>query len=439
VAFRALLVEADRPSRDVREALADTGCIEIWSATSCEAAVERFRRERLAPDVAIVDIPGPEPRSLEVLGRLRGVPVIALLDDPASDARGVDAVLRPARRIDLIARIRSALRLRAERARRAARARTLSDENRRLRRENRELERLVCVDSLTGIANRRHVLSLLEAEWKRSTRDGTPLAIIMIDLDEFHAFNARYGHPAGDACLRRAAGAMVSALRRPSDFLGRYGGEEFVAILAGTDAVGARTVAERLRTTIESLAIPHEGSSCAQVVTLSAGFAAMQPTMESSRAELLEMADAALLRAKELGRNRVEGDAPDAVPLALASGDPAEGWWNQSAPVVADPWLAARIPQFLQAVREEVRGIEVARRARDYEHIRLVARRLKAEARELGLEEIRRLAGELERAGRPPDREVIRRVATELEQYAAHVQVTYRRRTVEMAAVAPMF
>ena len=128
--FRALLVEANRTSRDVREALADTGCIELWSATSCEIAVERFHRERLAPDVAIVDLIDPEPQALEALGRLRGVPVIAIMNDASSDARGVDAVVRPVRRIDMIARIRSALRLRAERARRAARARSRSEEKR---------------------------------------------------------------------------------------------------------------------------------------------------------------------------------------------------------------------------------------------------------------------------------------------------------------------
>jgi len=259
----------------------------------------------------------------------------------------------------------------------------------------------------------------------------------MLDLDEFHAFNARYGHPTGDACLRRAAGAMVSCLRRPSDFLGRYGGEEFVAILAGTDAAGARIVADRLRATVEALAIPHEASPCAPVVTLSAGFAAMLPEPGGSRAELVEMADAALRRAKELGRNRIEGDAPEVEPAPPPTDD--EEWWTQSTAVVADPWLAARIPQFLHTVREEARVVDAARRARDFERIRSIARRLKVEARELGLDEIRRLAGELERAGRTPDREIIRRAADELDQYAAHVQVTYRRRTVETTAAASLF
>jgi diguanylate cyclase (GGDEF)-like protein len=292
------------------------------------------------------------------------------------------------------------------------------------------------VDSLTGIANRRHVLALLEAEWKRSTRDGTPLALVMIDLDEFHAFNAAYGHPAGDSCLRRAAGAMVSCLRRPSDFLGRYGGEEFVAILAGTDAVGARIVADRLRATVEALAIPHEASTCSPVVTLSAGFAAMEPAAGGSRAELVEAADAALRRAKELGRNRIEGDAPDVAPAPPPDGGE---WWTPGTAVVADPWLAAKIPQFLHTVREEARVVDAAHRSRDFERIRSIARRLKHEARELGLDEIRRLAGELERAGRTPDPEIIRRAADELAKYAAHVQVTYRRRTVETSAVAPLF
>jgi diguanylate cyclase (GGDEF)-like protein len=288
------------------------------------------------------------------------------------------------------------------------------------------------VDSLTGIANRRHALSLLHAEWKRALRDGLPLAIVMIDLDEFHAYNAHYGHPGGDACLRRAAGAMVACLRRPSDLLGRYGGEEFVAILANTDASGARVVAERMRAAVERLRIPHEGATCSPVVTVSAGFAAMRPTSECTATAIIVAADEALRCAKELGRNRVIGDAPPVV-LAAPCDDP---WWARCPPITVDPSLADRIPPFLENVRDGVRAIDEARRARDFERVRIIARKLKASGRELGFDEIRRLACELERAGRTPDREAIRRAADELHQYAAHVQVVYRRQTTELTAAA---
>jgi diguanylate cyclase (GGDEF)-like protein len=288
------------------------------------------------------------------------------------------------------------------------------------------------VDSLTGIANRRHALSFLHAEWKRSSRDGLSIAVVMIDLDEFHAYNAHYGHPAGDACLRRAAGAMAACMRRPSDLLGRYGGEEFVAILANTGASGARVVADRVRAAVEELKLPHGGASCSSVVTVSAGFAAMQPTSDRPATEIIEAADAALRRAKELGRNRVIGDAPPAQPAAPCE-DP---WWARCPPVTVDPSLADRIPPFLESVRDGVRAIDEANRVRDFERIRAVARRLKTSGRELGFDEIRRLAYEIERAGRGPDRDALRQINEELHQYAAHIQVVYRRRTPELGPVA---
>src|SRR5262249_9764099 len=155
----------------------------------------------------------------------------------------------------------------------------------------------------TGLANRRHTLALLQAEWKRSARDGTPLSLVMVDLDCFHAFNESYGHLGGDSCLRSVTEAMVVCLRRPADFLGRYGGEEFIAVLAATDAVGARLVAERMRSNVEALAIPHTSSSCALVVTISVGYASARPTGSDRLEDLVAAADAALLAAKSAGRN----------------------------------------------------------------------------------------------------------------------------------------
>src|SRR5262249_22301581 len=111
-------------------------------------------------------------------------------------------------------------------------------------------------------------------------------------------------------------------------------------------------------------------------------------------------------------------------------------WWARCPPITVDPSLADRIPSFLEHVRDGARAIDEARRARDFERVRVIARRLKISGRELGFDEIRRLACELERAGRTPDGGAIRRTADELHQYAAHVQVVYRRETTEFAAVA---
>jgi diguanylate cyclase (GGDEF)-like protein len=322
-------------------------------------------------------------------------------------------------------------RLRAELARRRARERSLTEKVRRLERENEQLERLVCVDALTGIANRRHVLALLAAEARRSERDHTPLSVVMIDLDEFHAFNECYGHLGGDGCLRRVAGAMVSCLRRPSDFLGRYGGEEFVAILANTDAHGARVVAERLRATVAALAIPHDRARPG-VVTISVGFATAHPTDTCDAAALLAVADAALLEAKSRGRDQVVGEAPPARVPALTP-DPAVRFPR----VTVDPWFADRIPAFLDEARGEATGLQAARRARDFERIRLLGKRLKTAARGFGLDEMRDVATALECAARLADRAAIRRAAEALEHYVAHVQVVYRRSTDAMPIALP--
>jgi len=445
--------------------LASAGCIEAWTAVSCEHALERIRAERLTPDLLVIDLAELPPDALAVLRRLRDTPTIAIVREadvePALAAGAADVVTRPIRAAELHARITAALQLRSRRARRVSRTRVLSEEIRKLRDEKHELERLVCVDSLTGVANRRHALSLLQAEWARSAREGQPLAVVMLDIDEFHAYNAVYGHPGGDSCLRGAVGAMVGCLRRPSDFLGRYGGEEFVAVLACTDAAGARVVAERMRAAVEALQLPHAGSSCAAVVTVSAGFASMVPALDRTAGVLVEAADAALRWAKLIGRNCVVGEAPAtaAAPAEIsvadldagsaegsaegsaagfAAGSTDELRWARHPAVTVDPSLVDRVPSFLASVREGACAIDQARRARDFERVRAVARRLKAAGRELDFDEVHRLAAEIERASRTPDREAIRRAAAELDHYVAHVRVVYRRQTTELAAVAAL-
>src|SRR6185295_5145559 len=113
----------------------------------------------------------------------------------------------------------------------------------RLKRQSDELRRIACVDVLTGVANRRRFDEALDREWDRTCRLGDPLSLLMIDVDHFKAFNDHYGHPAGDACLRSVAQALVSVSLRPADLVARYGGEEFVVLLPQTPRVGAEHVA----------------------------------------------------------------------------------------------------------------------------------------------------------------------------------------------------
>ncbi len=170
-----------------------------------------------------------------------------------------------------------------------------------------ELQRLSFVDGLTGVANRRFLDQQLDLEWRRLAREQAPLALVMVDIDQFKLFNDTYGHLAGDDCLRRVAQALGQSLLRPADILARYGGEEVVAVLPGTSLEGALALAERMRRQVEGLAIAHAASTVAPWVTVSLGVAAQVPANHDNPQQVLAAADAALYQAKQAGRNRVQG------------------------------------------------------------------------------------------------------------------------------------
>jgi diguanylate cyclase (GGDEF)-like protein len=181
----------------------------------------------------------------------------------------------------------------------------LRDAKLTLERLNGELEALASEDGLTGLCNRRKFDATLNLEFVRAVRNRSSLALIMIDVDRFKQFNDRYGHPAGDECLKKIAGVLKDTPGRVSDMAARYGGEELAVLLPETDAVGAHTIAERIRIEIEALAIPHAANP-GGVVTVSAGVSALRPTLhESNPRMLVQEADEALYEAKAQGRNRV--------------------------------------------------------------------------------------------------------------------------------------
>ncbi len=184
-----------------------------------------------------------------------------------------------------------------------------------------KLRTMVDVDGLTGLANRRRFNAVLQQQWHHACRERRSIALLMIDVDHFKAYNDGLGHPAGDRCLQRLAGAIASALHRPIDLAGRYGGEEFAVILPETDLAGAWLVAERVHKAIHDLEMPQpaEPGACVHV---SIGVAADAPPYGESEAVLVARSDQALYRAKHEGRNRtVCAEMPPAVraKLALAS------------------------------------------------------------------------------------------------------------------------
>jgi diguanylate cyclase (GGDEF)-like protein len=180
--------------------------------------------------------------------------------------------------------------------------------NARLDEARVRLEQLSETDALTGIANRRLFDRRLADEWGRLVRHGTPLTLMLADVDHFKRYNDRHGHQAGDHCLRQVAELLGSCLRRPGDLVARYGGEEFAILLPHTDGDSAARQAQRLMAAVDAAAVAHGDSPVAPHVTLSIGVARAVAGQADGAGALLQAADRALYRAKFAGRHRVEFD-----------------------------------------------------------------------------------------------------------------------------------
>lgn len=173
-----------------------------------------------------------------------------------------------------------------------------------LREANAELEKLVNIDGLTQIANRRCFNDRLNLEWERLCREQQSLALLLFDIDYFKRYNDFYGHQSGDDCLTAIAQTVKQVLCRPADLIARYGGEEFVVILPNTDLDGAITVAKQISAAIKNLNINHQNSDISDIVTISLGVASLLPSFSQEPSILIKQADVALYRAKQEGRNQ---------------------------------------------------------------------------------------------------------------------------------------
>lgn len=159
-------------------------------------------------------------------------------------------------------------------------------------------------DGLTGIANRRTFDEHLDRVWAQAAREGRPLTLLMIDIDHFKSYNDRFGHQAGDECLRRVAWSLSSHARRPLDIAARYGGEEFAMVLYDASRQHAEDMARQIQAGIEALAIAHAASPVSgKRLTVSIGIACVQPMSDRSHYGFIQLADEALYAAKERGRN----------------------------------------------------------------------------------------------------------------------------------------
>jgi diguanylate cyclase (GGDEF)-like protein len=195
-------------------------------------------------------------------------------------------------------------------------ARSLAAREEELRIVHAHLEELASIDGLSGLPNRRSFDAALNTEWRRAAKTGSPLGLLMIDVDHFKPFNDEHGHVEGDECLRLIGEVIGLAAANESSFGARYGGEEFALLLRDADLQAAIGTAEQLRRKVEALRIAHPEAP-AGVVTISIGVASLTPNRQQDSQALVQAADAALYAAKRGGRNMVMAECPD--PIALAS------------------------------------------------------------------------------------------------------------------------
>ncbi|ADO76216.1 diguanylate cyclase [Halanaerobium praevalens] len=222
-------------------------------------------------------------------------------------AGAMDYIKKPIKKIEFMARVNSAIKLRKEIKSRIAREKELLALSEKLKNVNKKLEKMALVDGLTGISNRRLFDKTLKKELKRARRKETELALIMLDIDHFKQYNDTYGHQEGDECLKEIASVLEANSKRASDFAARYGGEEFAVILPDTAKGGALKIAEDIRKDIMALKLEHKNSPIAEYVTVSLGVSSLQVKTEVSQKlikSFIDKADQALYQAKETGRNK---------------------------------------------------------------------------------------------------------------------------------------
>ena len=266
----------------------------IHAAENGQDAIAAAKKH--TPDAILLDILMPEMNGYEVLAALKGsdetraIPVIIItgLDNAEDEEKGLtlgaaDYISKPFSPAIVKLRVQNQI---------------------RMRNYIQAIESLSSIDPLTGIPNRRSFDERLHLEWGRALRTGTPISVLLFDLDNFKNYNDTYGHMQGDVMLRAVANIFAQELKRAVDFVARWGGEEFIALLAHTDAYGATEIAERMRMQIENAVIPLTDGRATKA-TVSIGINSQVPMPNDSVDDFVRHADKALYTAKAEGKNRV--------------------------------------------------------------------------------------------------------------------------------------
>ena len=312
-----LLVVDDQPVNVQALYQAFSADYQVFMATSGEQALSLCASRH--PDLVLLDVVMPGMDGHEVCRRLKAdaatcdLPVIFVTghNDAAAEMLGlelgaVDFISKPINPKIVRARVKAHLTMKAQ-----------SD----------LLRSWAYIDGLTGVHNRRHFDERLTSEWGRALRAGSALSVILLDVDYFKRYNDRYGHQAGDDCLRRVAATLKIGLLRPGDLVARYGGEEFICLLPETDLDGALKLARRIGQQVFDQQIEHADSSAAPVVTVSLGVCSTSKGVSGTALALLREADAQLYKAKANGRHQACGTEMRAFEAERGDGSMIESMY----------------------------------------------------------------------------------------------------------------
>ncbi|KPJ90052.1 MAG: hypothetical protein AMJ53_15000 [Gammaproteobacteria bacterium SG8_11] len=298
----------------IRRMLADQIDIRFHYCDNPLQAVEMANR--IQPTIILQDLIMPDLDGYALLQRYRehsatkNIPVIILStkEDPrdkslAFEHGANDYLVKLPDKIELVARIRAHTKNYLVQCERDEAFDELGRLQRQLEINNEELQKLTCLDALTGIANRRRFNEFFFKECLRSAREKTPLSLLLIDIDFFKLYNDNHGHLRGDDVISAVAKALQRAVQRPADLVSRYGGEEFAVVLPNTEIKGTLTLAQQLHKAVMKLRIPHSHSEVSEYITVSIGIASKIINEKNSPEELIDLADRALYEAKHSGRN----------------------------------------------------------------------------------------------------------------------------------------
>lgn len=279
----------------------------VEMAASGQEALVKYAK--FQPDLVLLDISMPDMNGFEVSQQIRSiyadwVPIIFLSshDEPATIAQAINAggddyLIKPVNKVVLNSKLIAMNRI-------AMMRRELKLKSTALAKANAELAELANEDGLTQVNNRRYIDEQLQNMIALHGRHKIPMSVILLDVDQFKAYNDHYGHIEGDRCLKVIASMLKQLFSRQGEYVGRYGGEEFVILLGHTELAEAKHQAERIKTTLSGLSLIHHHSDVSQFVTVSQGVFSAIPTGAESIETIYQLADKAMYQAKQAGRNQ---------------------------------------------------------------------------------------------------------------------------------------